>query len=394
VSIIWYYLFHHHRSIVRMGDNKLLAPLSFWVQISNWFFLLAGLHGDLLIIRLSLFLAYLLLVVNSVVGSPLWPLATAGNGKISVDGLLWAAVSLYVHGASLFALIWDERHVQLNEDEVALWRMMYRTGGLSQRLFQTILSQKLAVVELPAGETIDTDNYFYIVYHGQVRLQVIEGNVSTSTRILVSGEMFDLKLIGLFSTANTVFHSGSIRCTALTNNVRLFQIQKDDMEKVAHHPLAKSVWQALLINNLSYVVESYLSEEKRSSHAELYCDKIFRPLESWEQPQPSLAGSGQAWAVPLFHLVGSIRRSFSPPWPFIGHPTGIRQTQLPPPPQRPAAEAQEPPRFHRFSIRHPFTTRSNRNLVGDDVGDSTSSSTTINSSTPTTMTPTTSQIYV
>lgn len=116
------------------------------------------------------------------------------------------------------------------------------------------------------------------------------------------------------------------------------------------HPLAKGVWQALLINNLSYVVESSLSSEKRSSQAELHCDTIFRPLESWEQPKSSLAGSGKALANPLLHLVGYFQSSFSPPWPLKGHPTGIRQTQLPPPPQRPT-ESQEPPRFHRFSLR-------------------------------------------
>lgn len=335
-----------------MTDIKVFTPLSFWMQLASFFFFLSGIHGDLLLIRFFLFLAYTMLVINAVLGSPLWPFVTSGGGWISVDGLVWAVLSLYVHGSSMFALIADERQVQLSEEEAALWRMMYRTGGLSRRLFQSIVAGKLCMVDIPVGQTIPTEEFFYIIYNGQVRLQVVQQNVAQSSRTLVSGEMFDLKLIGLFSE-KSVFDNGTIRCTTLTP-VRLFRIQKNDMTKIAHHPLAKGVWQALLINNLSYVVESYLSEDRRSHQAELYCDKIFRPLERWEQPKPSLAGSGLAMVHPFHHLASYVQSSFSPPWPLQGHPTGIRQTQLPPPPQRPVEE-QQPPRFHRFSIRR-FTT--------------------------------------
>jgi hypothetical protein len=357
--------------------SEVLTPLSIWIQLANFFFMVSGLHGDLLIIRFALFLAYFMLVLNSILGSPLWPF-TSGEG-IRVDGLVWSSLSLYVHGSSLFALIQDEREVELSEDEAALWRMMYRTGGLSRRLFQSIVAQKLSVVDIPAGQTVDTKNFFYIIYNGQVRLQVVERNVSkSSTRILVSGETFDLKMIGFFSE-KSVFDKGSIRCTTLTS-ARLFRIAKDDMKKMSHHPLAKGVWQALLINNLSYAVESYLSEEHRSIQAELCCDKMFRPLESWEQPKPSLSGSGLALANPLLHLAGCVQNSFSPPWPFSGHhPTGIRQTLLPrPPPQRPA-EAQAPPRFHRFSIRR-LSTRTSNNVCDGNTPSTTDDQSSIDDS--------------
>jgi len=165
--------------------------------------------------------------------------------------------------------------------------------------------------------------------------------------LMWTGEMFDLKIIGFFSEASA-FDAGIVRCTSLTP-ARLFRIAKDDMKKMAHNPLAKGVWQALLINNLSYVVESYLSEEKKSNQAQIYHDKVFRPLESWDEPKRSLAGSGYALANPCLHFVTYVQRSFSPPWPLKGHPTGIRQTQLPPPPLRPV-DSQQPPRFHRFSF--------------------------------------------
>lgn len=54
----------------------------------SFFFLLAGLFGDLLLIRLSLFMAYVWLMVAAGVGYPVWP-STANLGWISLDGIIW-----------------------------------------------------------------------------------------------------------------------------------------------------------------------------------------------------------------------------------------------------------------------------------------------------------------
>ena len=313
---------------------SILTPLSIWIQLSNFFFLLCGLNGDLLLIRLTLLAAYGMIVVHCLMGSPLWTDGTKDKThQLSLDNLLWAVVSLYVHASSLLALCADEAPVRLHPDKAALWRMMYRFTGLSPRLFQSILADKVRVVAYATGQTLDTAHYFYIIYQGQVRLHVVENNVITSSRILVSGEMFDLKFIGFFAP-DSVFDQGEIRCQALTDT-QLFAIAREDLPAMANHPFAKGVWQALLIHNLSYVVESYLSPQQRSTAAASYCDNVFAPLASWERADPYKAGSGRAWIHPLTHLMASIQQSFSPPWPWRGHPTGIRHTQLPPPPQRP-----------------------------------------------------------
>jgi hypothetical protein len=227
----------------------------------------------------------------------------------------------------------DERPVKLDEHKAALWRMMYRRTGLSQRLFSTILADKVKLIEFPMGETIDTEQNFYIIYHGVVRMHVIQDNVIASTRLLVAGEMFDLQHIGFFAD-ESIFRRGRVRCIAVTPTVQLFCLAKDDLRGVAHHPLAKGVWQALLIHNLSYVVESYLSPSQRSETAAAYGDRLFRPLDYWEKADEARAGSGQALAHWWAHLTFSLRQSWSPPWPLQGHPKGIRHTQLPPPPQR------------------------------------------------------------
>jgi hypothetical protein len=323
----------------------ILTPSSIWIQLASMCFFLSGLHGDLMVIRFFLFLAYLCMGINAALGSPPWPKVSGSEGAISVDSLVWASLSLYVNGYSLMRLLLDERKVPLGEDEAALWRLMYRTGGLSQRLFQTIVARHLQIVEFSPGQDIPTDEYFYVIYHGQVDLQVFENNHHKLDRRLVSGEMFDLKYLGMFA-GPSVFEHHIIRCTSVART-KLFRIPRDAMQKIAHNPLAKSVWQALLINNLSFVVESYSAENCRSRLAEQSCGKIFLPLEPWEQPKQMLAGSGRALDNAVTHVAAYIQSSFSPPWPFAGHPTGIRQTQLPLPAPRLSPAKQDPPRFHR-----------------------------------------------
>jgi hypothetical protein len=306
--------------------------LSIWVQLASLFFLLAGLHGDLLLIRFFLYLAYSMLLINAVLGSPLWPyLSNVGDiSLIATDSLVWAILSLWVQSSSLAALIWDEREVILKEDEAALWHMMYRTGGLSARLFQDIVSRHLSVVEVQEGQAVDTDEYFSIIYKGRVELEVLENEMPQYSRVLLSGEMFNLKHVG--SIFKHAFFDTPIRCTALST-ATLFQIRKDDLVRISQNPQSKNVFQALLINNLMYVVESHREVNRPPQQADYHCNKIFEPLEDWEQPESYLSGSGRALRKPFRHLWDAIRGSFSLPWPFSLHPVGLRQTQLPAPPQ-------------------------------------------------------------
>jgi len=323
------------------------TPLSFWIQASSLFFALAGVFSDLLVLRVWLFLAYLMLFINAVLGSPLWPDVSSSGGGLYLDSIIWSILSMYVHGSSLVCLLLDERAVDLNEEEAALWRMFYRTGGLSAKLFKTIVAPYLRVIEFEAGEEIPTEDYFYIVYTGRIDFKVYEHEKLKVERNCSSGEMFDLKFLGMFA-AESVFVTHSIKAVTETHTT-LFRFSRDDMEKISHHRLAKGVWQALLINNLSFVVESCLENTRHLRYTETYCDKIFDPLEKWEQRKEWYAGSGTALKKPLEHLVGYMHWSFSPPWPFKRHLTSIRQTLLPPPPLRPSTVPHLAPRFHRFS---------------------------------------------
>jgi hypothetical protein len=310
---------------------EIFTPLSFWMQLASFFFTMAGIHEDLLVIRFFLVMSYFMLFLNSVLGSPLWPHARSSGG-IFVDTLLWSIIGLYVHGSSLICLILDERQVSLTDDEAALWRMFYRTGGLSGKLFKTIVAPHLEIVEFEAGEYIPTEDFFYIVYTGRVTLQVYGKDELKVERKTYSGEMFDLKHLGMFNE-KSIFEIHRLHCTSETKS-KLFRFSRVDMKKIAHHRLAKGVWQSLLINNLSF----------DSKFGESYCDKFFDPLEDFEQPKEWASGSGTALKNPELHLYRYMCRSFSPPWPLGGHLTGLRQTLLNPPPQ-----GRLPPLFHRMA---------------------------------------------
>lgn len=352
---------------------EILTPLSIWIQLGSFFFFMSGIFGDLLVIRFFLVLAYVMLFINAIVGSPLWPDFTGDDGTFAVDSLCWALMGLYVHGCSLWCLLLDEREVPLNEDEAALWRMFYRTGGLSQRLFQSIVACHLKVVEFQPGQEIPTNDDFYIIYSGQVKLEVYDDVSHKYDRIMVSGEMFDLNFLGLFSE-KTVFERTRIKCKSITRT-KLFRIHRDDMQTIAQNRLAKGIWQALLINQLSFIVESYAERSPISRLAEEKHDRIFEPLEHWELPPSVLSGSGAALKQSLAHLIHYIRVSFSPPLPFAGHPTGIRQTQLPTPPQRGTYDQPDKmPRFHFRKLLSQRLTGRSTSSASDTSNDATTRS--------------------
>ena len=372
------------------------TPLSIWMQIASMFFTLSGIHSDLLIIRFFLFSAYVMLFINALAGSPLWPDVT-NTGYIPIDGLFWSCAGLYVHGASLLNLILDERPVQLSDDEEALWRLFYRTGGLSARLFKNIVSPYVKIVTFEPGQVIPTEgtkmdnllscqtawflrtshsppsslrlpvisDFFYILYKGEVLLRVYgqDGQFVTERATMNSGHMFDMKYLGMF-TDDHFFLDHSIACTSITAST-LFCFSRDDMKKIAQHHLVKSVWQSLIINNLSSILEKYVQRQHTTngnttttttnskadkpslSTRDTATDRIFRPLEPWELPPSAAAGSGTALQHPFLHFWNSLVRQFSPPWQ---HLHGIRQTNLSAPVGPPEGDEQSITSLRRMTL--------------------------------------------
>jgi hypothetical protein len=203
-------------------------PFSIWLQISSFSFLMAGNFSDLLCIRLCLSSAYVFLFLNSALGAPLWPSFHLPD-KIQLDGILWAAVNLYVHISTVVRLLNDERQVKLSADEQALWRMFYRIGGLSQKLFKRHVATYCTVVKHEHGEKINTEKYFYIVYRGTVKLTVTDDyGAIVSSRQAQSGQIFDFRALGLLVDHQSLARH-RLEAVVAVSNVTLFRFPKDQM---------------------------------------------------------------------------------------------------------------------------------------------------------------------
>ena len=122
-------------------------PLAIYKHLAAFSFMLAGMFADLLVVRLCLTSAYIFLIANGLLGSPLWP-HLYRPGHLTVDMLLWGFACLYVHVSSVVRLLADEGAVPLTTtpQEEALWRMFYRVGGLSRQLFRHYIAAHLQVV--------------------------------------------------------------------------------------------------------------------------------------------------------------------------------------------------------------------------------------------------------
>lgn len=309
---------------------ELKHPFSIWLQISSFSFCMAGNFSDLLIIRLCLSSAYIFLFLNSLLGAPLWPLLDL-PGKIQLDGVLWAIVNLYVHISTVVRLLNDERPVTLTEDEQALWRMFYRTGGLSQKMFQKVVASHCQVVTYQQDEKVDTDQYFYIIYRGTVKLTVTDDDGAiVSSRKAQSGQLFDFRALGLLMDHDSLVKH-RLEAVVAVSKVTLFRFPKADMPSIASHPSTRLLWKELLMENLLRIVQRYFDKRMHRTNIDSssdYVNPIFAPLQPWEEPNPLRAGSGLALQNPLAHIWASMTWSFAPPWPFQGPPDGLRHTQL------------------------------------------------------------------
>jgi hypothetical protein len=81
-----------------------------------------------IIIRLCLSMANTLLLLDAILGSPLWPEISFPQ-HIQVITIFGALANMYTHIPSLIGLLRDEGGVDMNNDQEALCRLFYRTGG-------------------------------------------------------------------------------------------------------------------------------------------------------------------------------------------------------------------------------------------------------------------------
>lgn len=307
--------------------------VSIYMQCASFCFLCAGQFGDLLVVRFCLFGAYSCLFTNAIMGSPLFPLWHK-PGHISLDLLCWCCLCLYTYASSIINLLRDERAVMLGADEDALWRMLYRLGGISRKVFAYEVLPQLKVVHFKMGVELPVESHFHIVYKGLVRLQVVDDGSVIHEAIDSSGCIFDFKELGLMPDDMRVKHH-EIRVTA-ASDVTLFQFTNAAIRDIANRDNMRNVWQSAFIGVLVRVAVSRLPGRTplhNAMHDPTFVDPLFRTLDSHEEPSPYLAGSGRALEHPLVHVFHYASTTFSPPWPFGRHRVGFRH-RLPAPQPR------------------------------------------------------------
>lgn len=305
-------------------------PLALYKHLAALSFMLAGVFADLLVVRLCLTSAYVFLIVNGLLGSPLWP-HLYRPGHLTVDMLIWGFICFYVHVASVVRLLLDEQHVTLTEHEEALWRMFYRVGGLSRKLFKHHIAQHMKVVTYTKGQEIPVDVNFHITYQGTVEIQISDEGTGKAIQTATDGSgcMFDFKKLGLLQPHTSPMAKHKLTVTARSDCV-LFQFSNRDIRDIANSKVTKSVWQTVFIGILARIAVQRLGEEhmdpKRSDPTHL--DPLFTPLSPSETPDPRLAGSGAALDRPWQHIAYCMQAFFTPPWPFGQHMIGIRHHML------------------------------------------------------------------
>lgn len=171
------------------------------IQAASACFFLSGMWGDILIVRVFLFLAYIWLLATSITGAQAWPNYTF-NGNISVDGLVWAILNLYMHGSNILRLLWDERPIKFKtEDEEQLYRFFNRRGGMERMEMQIVL-RKGSWRRIKAGEVILTPvqacTTLVLLVEGMAYYVLCTSKGKTKTATLFSGMTFDIALMNVF----------------------------------------------------------------------------------------------------------------------------------------------------------------------------------------------------
>eukprot|EP00127_Corallochytrium_limacisporum_P001146 Clim_evm9s42 gene=Clim_evmTU9s42 len=214
-------------------------PTGLWMWFSNFFFLLAAVFTDLLLIRGSLSIAYMFLLINAACGLPRWPYMSV-EGYMSLDGVIVATFVGFFHCIATWRLMWDERPLKFDARGEELYRFFYRRCGMNRLECREVLKRGRFVHFKEGQEILTLDESrrkCYIVIRGVVELRIsdvrssISGNsldlkanhdATAQERLVRSGHFFDFYLINLCGI-NVGCHHSTLDATAHTDCV-LFEL--------------------------------------------------------------------------------------------------------------------------------------------------------------------------
>ncbi|PSC72441.1 Transcriptional Crp Fnr family [Micractinium conductrix] len=311
---------------------QVLNASSIWVQLGSFCFLLSGLFGDLLLIRLSLVMAYLWMLTAAATGYPIWP-NVSNPGFIGVDGITWSILNLFFHGVAFARLVWDERRVRFRDpSHERLWRFFYRRSGMGRLEFKETI-KRASCETFRAGDVImqpaDTHTRLMLLVEGLATFKVRDpsGN-ATGDVPLVSGGCFDiglLNVLGVYIAFEKHEHE-RITVTAVTDcEVVFWELEQLSVMATLCSPALSSFWRnfTLCQVGLEWYGRQYrdrplvnargLPEPAGVVHGTAVSSDFSDPLQSYEDPSPTLRGV-LAWLPTTLA-------------PFL--PPGMRHTAMP-----------------------------------------------------------------
>ena len=143
---------------------------------------------------------YVLLIVNGLLGFPLWGDYVSDPQFIAIDTVIWSVVGLYVHFSSFLQLLYDERSVPLAETEDELWRFFFRHGGITRVLFARYVLRPGEIRTFSPGTLINDPTQserLHLIIRGHVRAH-IEYEQGHRTFDFYSGDLFEFRFLHQF----------------------------------------------------------------------------------------------------------------------------------------------------------------------------------------------------
>ncbi|EOD11837.1 hypothetical protein EMIHUDRAFT_437483 [Emiliania huxleyi CCMP1516] len=228
------------------------TPSGLWGQFSSLFYLLAGLYSDLLLVRFYLSLGYVLLIVNGLLGFPLWGDYVSDPQFIAIDTVIWSVVGLYVHFSSFLQLLYDERSVPLAETEDELWRFFFRHGGITRVLFARYVLRPGEIRTFSPGTLINDPTQserLHLIIRGHVRAH-IEYEQGHRTFDFYSGDLFEFRFLHQFGL-RVGFLDAQMQAVA-ESDVQTFSIDVvGELNRSSFLPSVRQAWQAVLASVLA-----------------------------------------------------------------------------------------------------------------------------------------------
>ncbi|KAG8469232.1 hypothetical protein KFE25_007750 [Diacronema lutheri] len=317
-------------------------PAGLFSQVASACFLSGGLFADILIVRLALTLAYVFLLLHTLLGYPSWPgvtRAVATDGEpyvLALDAVLWAVLGVYVHGSSLAQLLRDERPVALSEREDELWRMFFRRARISRLLFKAHILPAGLFHTYASGDAITGPGIpprVHIVVQGRaIGVGRLRDGGTKEIRML-SGDLFEFRHLHLFGVhVGFIERSLDVRAHSA---VRTFSIPIERLRAMASGSAPmRQAWQAVIIASLAREAErGYASHEDAdaritAAEVERWRDPSFAEMRADELPPGPTPGSGTCLAAPASNLLALMYRTFHLPWPLSSGFPGLRHAAV------------------------------------------------------------------